>query len=127
MRKLKPDLSAGKTAKTESTEVSKVKSMMSLDAFLVNLADQDATRFVKVTFRLGLDDVKSGEEYGADPVILAATRDKIISILSTKTAETILTPEGKEQLRKEIGEKVNPILPKGKIVEVFIMDFVVQL
>jgi flagellar basal body-associated protein FliL len=127
MRKPKPDSSAAKTAEVGSSEVSKVKSVMNLDAFLVNLADQDATRFVKVTFRLGLDDPKSGEEYAGDPVILAATRDKIISILSTKMAEAILTPEGKEQLRKEICEKVNPVLPKGKIVEVFIMEFVVQL
>jgi len=126
MRKPNPDSSAANTAKAESSEVSKVKSMMSLDAFLVNLADQDATRFVKVTFRLGLDDPKSGEEYAGDPVIVAATRDKINSILSTKTADAIVTPEGKEQLRKEIGEKVNPLLPKGRIVEVFIMDFVVQ-
>ena len=107
--------------------VHEVKSVMNLEAFLVNLADMESTRFLKVTFRLGLDDAKSGEEYTSDPVILAATRDKIISLLSTKTAEEILTLEGKERLRKEIREQVNSILPKGKIVEVFIMDFVVQL
>jgi len=105
----------------------KVKSMMNLDSFLVNLADMDAARFVKVTFRLGLDESKLGEEYASDQVILAATRDRIISVLSTKTADEILTPEGKEQLRKEIRERVNQILPRGKVVEVFIMDFVVQL
>jgi flagellar FliL protein len=105
----------------------KVKSMMNLDSFLVNLADMDAARFVKVTFRLGLDESRLGEEYTGDQVILAATRDRIISVLSTKTADEILTPEGKEQLRKEIREKVNQILPRGKVVEVFIMDFVVQL
>ncbi len=106
---------------------SKVKSMMILDAFLVNLADEDAARFVKVTFRLGLDDPKSGEEYSSDPVTLAATRDRIISILSTKYAEDILSPEGKDKLRKEIIEKVNQVLPRGKVVEVFILDFVVQI
>ncbi len=116
-----------KETRAATGPASKVKSMMSLDAFLVNLADQDAARFVKVTFRLGLDDPKSGEEYASDPVTLAATRDRIISILSTKNAEEILTPEGKDKLRKEICEKVNQVLPKGKVVEVFIMDFVVQL
>ena len=104
-----------------------VKSVMNLESFLVNLADMESTRFLKVTFRLGLDDAKSGEEYEKDPVVLAATRDKIITLLSTKTAEELLTPEGKERLRNEIREKVNSVLPGGKIVEVFIIEFVVQL
>ena len=104
-----------------------VKSVMNLESFLVNLADIDSARFVKVTFRLGLDDAKSGEEYASDQVILAATRDKIITLLSTKSAEDLLTVEGKERLRKEIREQVNAILPKGKIMEVFIMEFMVQL
>jgi len=104
-----------------------VKSVMPLESFLVNLADMESTRFLKVTFRLGLDDAKSGEEYANDPVVLAATRDKIITLLSTKTAEELLTPEGKERLRNEIREKVNSVLPGGKIVEVFIIDLVVQL
>jgi len=101
--------------------------VMNLEAFLVNLADMESTRFLKVTFRLGLDNAKSGEEYTSDPVILAATRDKIITLLSTKTAEELLTREGKARLRNEIREQVNSVLPEGKVVEVFIMDFVVQL
>jgi flagellar FliL protein len=117
----------GSSSEKAVAGVDEVKSVMNLEAFLVNLADMESTRFLKVTFRLGLDDAKSGEEYTSDPVILAATRDKIISLLSTKTAEDLLTLEGKERLRKEIREQVNSILPKGKILEVFIMDFVVQL
>jgi flagellar FliL protein len=101
--------------------------MINLDAFLVNLADTDSTRFVKVTFRLGLDEASLGEELAGDQIVLSATRDKIISLLSTKTAEELLTLEGKDKLRNEIRERVNPILPKGKIVEVFIMDFVIQM
>jgi flagellar protein FliL len=119
---------AEKPAKSEEAGLtSKIKSMMNLEPFLVNLADADANRFVKVTFRLGLDEASLGEEYEKDSVILSATRDKILSVLSTKTADEILTLEGKDRLRKEIGEKVAQIFPKGKVVEVFILDFVVQL
>ena len=42
-------------------------------------------------------------------------------------ADEVLTPKGKDRIRNEIMVSVNPILPKGKIVEVFILDFVVQL
>ncbi len=108
-------------------ESDKVRSTMNLDAFLVNLADLDATRFVKVTFRLGLNESKLGEELKDDPVTLAATRDAILSILSTKTSDELLSAEGKEQLKKDIRERVGKIIPRGKILEVYIMDFVVQL
>jgi flagellar FliL protein len=122
-----PGATGVKAAEGAAAGVREVKSVMNLESFLVNLADLESTRFLKVTFRLGLDDAKSGEEYMSDPVVLAATRDKIISLLSTKMAEDLLTLEGKERLRKEIREQVNSILPEGKIVEVFIIDFVVQL
>jgi flagellar FliL protein len=102
-----------------------VKSTLSLDSFLVNLADKEEVRFVKAQFQLGM--AESNEEMAKDPVILAATRDTIISLLSSKTSEQIMTPQGKDQLREEIRNRVNAILPKGKVSEVFIVDFVVQL
>jgi len=107
--------------------ITEVKSVMNLDSFLVNLADDDYACFVKATFRLGLDDSGLGKEYANDQVVLAATRDKIITLLSTMKAEELLTSEGKARLRREIREQVNKILPHGKVVEVFIMEFVVQL
>jgi len=114
-------------AEAEDLGILKVKSTMELDAFLVNLADEGSSRFVRATFGLGLDRANLGQELSEDPVALAATRDRIISILSTKTADDLLTLEGKENLRAEIRDGVNSILHEGKIVEVFIMDFVVQL
>ncbi len=105
----------------------RVKSTLDLDAFLVNLADEESTRFVKITLHLGLDEPHLGEELKANSVVLSATRDKIISLLSTKKAQDLLTVEGKRKLREEIREQVNPVLPKGEVVEVFIMEFVVQL
>ncbi len=104
-----------------------MKSTLSLEPFLVNLADTENPRFLKVTFRLGLSEAKLGEELAADPVALAAARDTIISLLSTKTADQILTSEGKDHLRDEVRTKVNAVLPKGKVGEVYIVDFVVQM
>jgi flagellar FliL protein len=117
----------GSKGKAEvAKEAEKVKSIMNLDSFLVNLADPE-TRFIKVTFRLGLNENKLGDELKDDPVTLAATRDAIISCLSTKTSDELLSPEGKEKLKKDIRELVSKVLPKGKVIEVYIMDFVVQL
>ncbi len=117
----------GARSNEPSKETELVRSTMNLDSFLVNLADQDATRFIKVTLRLGINENKLGDELKDNPVVLAATRDTIIACLSTKTAEELLSPEGKEKLKKEVRDQVNKVLPKGKVIEVYIMDFVVQL
>jgi flagellar protein FliL len=103
----------------------KVKSTLDLEPFLVNLADTDEIRFVKTTFKLGLAE-ELGEE-DKNPVVIAAMRDSIISLLSSKTAEQILTPEGKDKLREEIRSRAGAISPKIKVLEVYIVDFVVQL
>jgi flagellar basal body-associated protein FliL len=102
-----------------------VKATLALDPFLVNLADSDEIRFVKTTFQLGLaEEPKEGMKNGA---VIAAIRDSIISLLTSKKAEQILTPEGKDALRHEIKSKVNSIVPEAKVLEVYIVDFVVQL
>ncbi len=102
-----------------------VKSILPLDPFLVNLADKDEIRFLKASFHLGLEEKSS--EGGRDPVSTAGMRDTIISILSSKTSDQILTPEGKDRLREEIKTRLHEIAPGMKIREVFIVEFVVQL
>ncbi len=122
-----PAAATGAAAKPESSGKLEMKSTLNLDPFLVNLADPDNPRFLKVTFRLGLAEAKLGEELAGDPVVLAATRDTIISLLSSKTADQVMTAEGKNRLREEVRTRVNAVLPKGKIGEVYIVDFVVQM
>ncbi len=104
-----------------------VKSTLSLEPFLVNLADKDQVRYVKATFRLGLAGEKEGEVLGKNAVFTAAVRDAIISLLTSMTSEQILTSAGKDALRREILSKVNTLMPKGRAEEVYIVDFVVQL
>jgi flagellar FliL protein len=101
-----------------------VKATLALDPFLVNLADKDEVRFVKTSFQLGLAEEPDEEKIG---MTTAAMRDSIITLLSSKTAEQILTPQGKEKLREQIQTRVNAITSDIEVVEVYIVDFVVQL
>ena len=121
--------SAGTAAAAEKARKESVESTLNLEPFLVNLADKEAVRFVKVTFRLGLsvDEKEVEEKLSKNSVFLAQTRDSIISLLTSKTSEEILTAEGKERLRKEVQSRVNAFMSKGKVMEVYIVDFVVQL
>jgi len=108
-----------------SNKKAEIKSTLSLDPFLVNLADKDEVRFVKATFQLGLTE-EVGESTNRAP-LSAAIRDAIITILTSKTAAQMLTPEGKDKLREEIRDRVNEAAPKMSVGEVYIVDFVVQL
>ncbi|MBH2016931.1 MAG: flagellar basal body-associated FliL family protein [Burkholderiales bacterium] len=70
-----------------------------LEPFIVNLADKDVERFAQVGINLQVDDAKIGEEMKA---YMPAIRNSVLLILSHKTAEELLTPEGKTKLAEEI-------------------------
>jgi flagellar FliL protein len=109
----------------KASKLEQIKATLPLEPFLVNLADTDASRFVKTTFQLGLAEELRGEADSS--VSIPAIRDSIITLLSSKTAEQILTSQGKDKLRDEIRSRINALSPNIKVVEVFIVDFVVQL
>ena len=113
---------ADKKAEAEKARKHEVKGTMNLDPFLVNLADKESVSYVKATFQLGLD--KANVE--VESPVIAAARDAILSLLSAKTAEQILSLEGKTRLREEIRDRVNGLLPASKVLEVYIVDFVVS-
>jgi flagellar FliL protein len=100
------------------------KATLSLEPFLVNLADTEESRFVKTTFQLALAEELKEE---GKSVSTAAMRDSIITLLSSKTSDQILTPEGKDKLREEVRNRVKMVAPEINVLEVYIVDFVVQL
>jgi flagellar protein FliL len=113
------------TPKEKESRNARVKAILPLDPFLVNLAGAENSCFVKATFQLGLEE-ECKEEF-KNSVESAFIRDSIISLLSSKSAEQIMTSQGKDKLREEIRSRVNGVSPKLKVIEVYIVDFVVQL
>jgi flagellar protein FliL len=109
---------------TQEFKSARVKGVLPLESFLVNLADHANVCFVKATFTLGLEE--KWEEDNKNSVAIASMRDSIISLLTSKTTDQIMTPQGKDILREEIRSRANAISPKIKVVEVYIVDFVIQ-
>ncbi|MDX9845269.1 MAG: flagellar basal body-associated FliL family protein [Aquabacterium sp.] len=70
-----------------------------LEPFIVNLADRESERFAQIGINLQVDDAKVGEQM---KLYMPAIRNAILLILSRKTAEDLLTAEGKVQLAGEI-------------------------
>lgn len=93
-----------------------------LDEITVNLADQGTSRYMKATVFLGYDDKKLDSELNdKKPIIM----DAVIGILSSKKASDI-NPKNMDSIKMEIIQKINPMLQKGKINNVYFTDLIVQ-
>jgi flagellar protein FliL len=116
----------GKKKKKKEKEHGEEGATVNFEPFLVNLADKEASRYVKTSIRLLVANKESAETIAKGETLMPRMRDTILTLLSTKTAEEMTSNEGKEKLKKEILEKVNEYLPEEGAEDVFFTDFVVQ-
>jgi len=101
-----------------------VSLMVSLDPFVVNLADPPpARRYMKVKVDAEMVDEKSATELTNKMVFI---RDAVILLLSSKTSQDVSSMEGKLAMRKEIAEKINLTLEGPKVVRVYFTELVIQ-
>ena len=94
---------------------------VALPAFVVNLADGNARRYLKVVLEV---------EMTGNPELLEANqakiRDALLMLLSSKTSQDIASLEGKILLRKEIVDRLNQAIGQPKVSRVYFTDFVIQ-
>lgn len=56
----------------------------------------------------------------------AEIRDKVFSILNTKTPEDVLDPNGQQKLRKEIIQSISEIVGSDSITNIYFTDYIIQ-
>jgi flagellar FliL protein len=108
-------------------------AVVALPTFTVNLADKDASRYLRTTVSLLVKDVEKaaslsgdgGHKAAGEPVRIAMARSAILELLTTKTAEELMTAEGKTALKKEIAERASKAF-RFKVNDVLLAEFVVQ-
>jgi flagellar FliL protein len=103
-----------------------VSGALPFQPFIVNLADQGVSRYLKADVRLvvsGAEDIKELEE---DQVVMLRLRSAILEHLSQQTSDALVTPDGKEALKVAIAERCTKILGHAKVVDVLFAEFVVQ-
>jgi flagellar protein FliL len=115
---------AKKKKKGEGKKLSE-RGLVKMEPFIVNLADEGGKRFLRASIQLVVENAKEAAEFTEKPVLTAGARSAIVDTLTTQTAESIGTPEGKEELRGLLREKVSDVLSM-EIVDVLLSDFVVQ-
>jgi flagellar FliL protein len=116
---------AGAEAEKKPAPVAEAGGVVPLDTFLVNLADKNGSRYLRTTLKLVVADEKTAEKLTKNEIAITRVRSAILELLSTETAEQLVTAEGKSELKKAIGERVSPIVGT-EISDVLFADFVVQ-
>jgi flagellar protein FliL len=101
-------------------------SVLSLEPFIVNLADPEGDRYIKCTMRLVLDRPEVAEAVKSDELTITRIRDRVLTLLSSKAFSQVATPEGKEILRKEIQVQVTSVLRSAAVSAVYYTEFIVQ-
>jgi flagellar FliL protein len=108
-------------------------AVVALPAFTVNLADKDAPRYLRTTVSLLIKDAEKaaslsgegGHKPAGEPVRIAMARSAILELLTTKTADELMSAEGKTALKKEIAERASKAF-RFKVNDVLLAEFVVQ-
>ena len=108
-------------------------AVVALPTFTVNLADKESARYLRTTVSLLIKDTEKaaslsggGEHKAAgEPVRIAMARSAILELLTTKTAEELMTAEGKTALKKEIADRASKAF-RFKVNDVLLAEFVVQ-
>lgn len=105
-----------------------------------NLADQDGFRYLKaqivVEFALpgekpesltGEAYQKKQEEFESEHVSeLPRIEDAITFVLTSKTAQELVTSEGKDRLKDELKTSIGGIIKENEIREVYFTQFIIQ-
>ncbi len=97
--------------------------LLALEPFIVNIGGDSYARFLKLKIELEADSVATRDELeGRRPQV----RDTTILLLSSKRLADVSEFEGKALLKDDIRERVNQILPEGRVESVLFTEFVVQ-
>ena len=110
----------------EEAEEGEEKGIVPMAPYVVNLADPGASRFLRVTLALVVKNEELAKELEENAVETAQIRSGILELLSQQQSETLVTPEGKDELKTAIAERVKQAVRKVKVSDVLFSEFVIQ-
>jgi len=108
---------------TQQAQAAAPGPLFSLETFIVNLADQERSRYLRVTMDLEL--AKSTDAAVINDR-LSQVRDSILMILPSRQFGEIASMEGKIALRDQIIARLNSLFNKKVVTNIFFTEFVVQ-
>lgn len=111
--------------KAEAAEPPPLGPTLDVGEFVVNLAPGPglAVRYARLTLVVEVDRRESMSELQRR---LPQVRDTVIALFNTKRFEELTARDGLDRLRRELAEALTKLVPKGRVVNVYFVDFVIQ-
>jgi flagellar FliL protein len=97
----------GVVAEQNSHDPKTPPTFLPLDSMVVNLADPGGNRFIQTSITLQLQDAQTGEDL---KVYMPTIRNGILIQISQRTADEILTIQGKEKLAADIMSEIATVM-----------------
>lgn len=99
-----------------------------IEPFIANLADAGSRRYVRLNLKLELRKAAESEPLLVER--MPQVRDAVLLLLSGKTSDQLLSPEGKTTLRTELTVMLNKVLKKKKLKKavrrLYFTEFLIQ-
>ncbi|NWF52151.1 MAG: flagellar basal body-associated FliL family protein [Nitrospirae bacterium] len=111
--------SDGASHKNEETSVK--ATLVPIEPLILNLSEQG--RFLKITMQFEISD-PSYQQFVSD--YIPQLKDAIIILISSKSSDSISSPEGKLQLKDEILLRANQTVGKDIFKNLYFTEFVMQ-
>lgn len=106
--------------------LSDIGLIQTIDPLVINLTrlnNEEDNNDLKVQINFELEGNNSINEFEEKKIII---RDRLITLLSSKTFKELATEDGKEKLKIDIINIVQPIVKKTKIKHVFFTTFIMK-
>jgi len=92
-------------------------------AFTVNLTEFSGKKYLKTSIILEYKDPQIKTDIDKR---LFQIKDSFITVLSAKNSKELATEEGKQHLKDELISKINVIIGKDKITNIYFGEFIIQ-
>jgi len=108
---------------TQAEAQTPIGEIFALEPFVVNLADPQGKRYLKLKIEIELESPAAVEKATK---VAPKLRDMVIMMLTSLSFEEVMTPEGKIRIRDELLERFNQIMRPDRIKSIYFTEFVVQ-
>src|SRR2546430_12583279 len=95
-----------KAEQEKFAELLEKSAVIPLEPFIVNLADSDAARYLRIKISLLVDDKTKVKEAAENQALQLKVRDVILESLTAKRSQDLINSDGKNKLRQEIQQKI---------------------
>ncbi|TAN45354.1 MAG: hypothetical protein EPN22_02945 [Nitrospirae bacterium] len=97
--------------------------MLTLDPFIMNAGAYTAKKFIKLAVSFEFSDPVLAEKAKVKSAVL---RDVVITLVTQKTYDVLLSPEGKVQLKDEINALSGQLIGDQAVKNVYFTEFLMK-